>query len=229
MLNSRQNKIFDLLQQEGKISVSTLAKTLFVSEMTVRRDLKLMEKNGLLIRCRGGAIYSNDKNMLPVSARFHIEEKEKRRLALLASKYLHDNMSVYIDSSSTCMYLIWHLTKFRGITLFTNSVNALQTASKLEIPTFLIGGEYNSADMCCVGAFADSAASTINTDVAFFSSAGLSHDGIISDSDILQTSVRKIIMKNSDKNIFLFEKNKIGKKFIFTLCKTDEVADVIVL
>ena len=55
---------------------------------------------------------------------------------------------------------------------------------------------------------------------------GLSEDGIISDSDIEQSVIRKIIMKHSGRNIFIFEKSKLNKKFFYTVCSKDEV-DVI--
>ena len=64
--------------------------------------------------------------------------------------------------------------------------------------------------------------------MAYFSSLGLSKDGIISDSDMEQTAIRKIIMENSKKNIFLFEKNRLDKKFFYTVCHKNDVDEVII-
>ena len=67
-----------------------------------------------------------------------------------------------------------------------------------------------------------------NVDIAFFSSLGLSGDGIISDTDIEQTMIRKIIMSHSKKNIFLFEKCKVNKIYAYTVCHKTDVDEVIV-
>ncbi|MBE6755653.1 MAG: DeoR/GlpR transcriptional regulator [Ruminococcaceae bacterium] len=228
MSQNRRNDIVDILYEKGRVSVAELAKVLFVSEMTIRRDLIEMEKEGLLKRYRGGAVLSSTDNEMPISKRFYVEEKEKKFLAKMAGTYLSDNLTVYIDSSSTCQYIIPYISRFKNIIIVTNSVNALLMASKLQIPCFLIGGKYYQHDMCLVGSIAEDYARRFNVDVAFFSSLGLSKDGIISDSDMEQTAIRKIIMENSKKNIFLFEKNRLDKKFFYTVCHKNDVDEVIV-
>ena len=97
----------------------------------------------------------------------------------------------------------------------------------MHIPCFLIGGKYYEYDMCFVGSVAEDYAAQLNVDIAFFSARGMSEEGIISDDDIEQASIRKIIMNNSKKNIFLFENNKLNKKYFFTLCHKDDIDAVI--
>lgn len=223
----RKKCIFDILYEKGRVSVPELSKLLYVSEMTVRRDLTEMEKTGVLKRFRGGAVLTTAEDEMPIAQRFFVDEDEKKFLSRKAAENLTDNIFVYIDSSSTCHYIIPHIAKLCGITIVTNSVNALLLASKLQIPCVLIGGNYYSADKCFTGAIAEQYAEQYNVDVAFFSSRGLSDDGIISDSDIEQTAVRRIIMKNSAKNIFLFEKSKLSKKFVYTVCRREQVDEVI--
>lgn len=226
-LEGRKRDIFDMLCEKKRMSVSELSKTLYVCEMTIRRDLAEMEKQGILKRYRGGAVLTDDKE-LPVSQRMYLGEEEKRALGKRAAKYLSDNINVYIDGSSTCQFIIPHIKKFSNVKIITNSVKTLLIAAKLHIPCFLIGGEYYEQDMCLVGSVSERYAEKINVDAAFFTTKGLSEDGIISDSDLEQTMVRYIIMKNSKKNIFLFEKAKLGKKYLHTLCHRDFADDVII-
>ena len=91
----------------------------------------------------------------------------------------------------------------------------------------MIGGEYYEQDMCFVGSVSERYAENINVDTAFFTTRGLSADGIISDPDLAQIMVRYSIMKNAKKSIFLFEKEKIGKKYLHTLCRADSVDGII--
>ena len=225
-LEGRKKDIFDILCEKKRISVSELSKMLYVCEMTIRRDLSEMEKEGLIKRYRGGAIYIEGTE-LPITRRMYLSEEEKRILAKKAEIYLADNTTVFIDSSSTCHYIIPHIKKFNNIKIVTNSINALLSAAKLHIPCFLIGGEYYEQDMCFVGSLSEQYAKNINVDTAFFTTKGLSKDGIISDTDLGQTMVRYSIMKNANKSIFLFEKEKIGKKYLHTLCRADTVDSII--
>jgi DeoR/GlpR family transcriptional regulator of sugar metabolism len=228
-LKGRKKDIFDILCDRKRVSVKELSKALFVTEMTIRRDLAEMESQGLLKRYHGGAIACEDSSELPISQRMFLEEDEKRILGKLASKHLSNNMNVYIDSSSTCQFIIPHLKKFSGIKIITNSAKAVSYASTLHIPCFLIGGEYFPQGMCFVGSCAEQNAENINVDIAFFSALGMSHDGIISDSEIYQTTIRKIIMKNAKKTVFVFEKSKLGNKFLHTLCHKDDADDIIMI
>ena len=220
--NNRKQEILDVLYKKGRVSVKEFSKTLYVSEMTVRRDLAEMEKSGFLKRYRGGAILKADSREMPITERFLIDVNEKKLLSELCTPYLKDNITVYLDSSSTCLYIIPHLAKYKNITIVTNSVKALLNASSLHIPCILLGGEYYEQDMCLVGSLAEEYAKNINIDVAFMTTAAYSNDGVISDFDVRQTAMRKIIIKNSGKAIFLFEKNKIGKKLTYTLCRKDD-------
>ncbi|MBE6643971.1 MAG: DeoR/GlpR transcriptional regulator [Ruminococcaceae bacterium] len=229
MIEGRQKDILDILYRSGRVSVNELARALYVSEMTVRRDLSEMEKGGYLKRYRGGAVLKVDTREMPISERFYVDEDEKKQLCSLCTAYLRNNITVYIDSSSTCLYIIPHLAKYEKILLVTNSVKALQTASPLHIPCILLGGEYYEQDMCLVGPLTEQFVEEMNFDVAFMTTAAYSKDGVISDFDIRQTAVRKRVIKNTKETVLLFEKNKLDKKLTYTLCTKDEVSKIILL
>ena len=227
MENERQKEIMDILYQKGKASVSELASTLFVTEMTIRRDLAEMEKGGFLRRYRGGAVLKINLGEMPISQRLLLDKDEKKALARKCLPYIRDGITVFIDSSSTCQYLIPHLAQRKNITVVTNSVGALLTASRLHIPCILAGGEYYEQDMCMVGSLAEQAVRELNVDVAFFTTAAISNEGVISDFDLRQTMIRRIVMHNAKESIFLFEKEKLGKTLLYTLCRSEDATAVI--
>ncbi len=227
-LDSRKKEILNMLHEKGRVTVDGLAKALYVSEMTIRRDLSEMEKGGYLRRYRGGAVLKIDNREMPITERMYIDEDEKKALCQRCIPYLGDGLTVYLDSSSTCLYLIPHLQKFKNMLIVTNSVQVILNASEFHIPCLLIGGEYYEQDMCLVGSIAEQYARDLNIDVAFFTTAAYSEDGIISDFDVKQTMIRKIILKNAKKSIFLFEHSKIGLRMTYTLCRREDVTEVIV-
>ena len=229
-LNERQKEIFNLICENKKMTVSKLAKMLYVAEMTIRRDLTELSRKGYVKRYRGGAMCLPENKSFPVSSRMHIEEDEKRELAKKAAELLSDNINIFIDSSSTSHFLIPHVKKFENIKIITNSVNVLLSASEFHMPCFLIGGEYCESDMCLVGTSAEKGAEKLNVDVAFISTEGITEDGVITDSSPEITGVKEEIMKNAKHSVFLFEKSKIGIKGLYTICrKTDENVTVITL
>ena len=227
-LNERQKEIFDLICENKKMSVSSLAKILYVTEMTIRRDLTELSEKGYVKRYRGGAMCLPENKSFPVSSRMHIEEDEKRALAKKAAELLSDNINIFIDSSSSSHFLIPHIKKFENIKIITNSVNVLLSASGFHIPCFLIGGEYCESDMCLIGTAAEKAAFGINVDIAFMSTEGITEDGKITDSSPDITGVKEGIMTGANKKVFLFEKSKVGVKGLYTICRKDDENVVVV-
>lgn len=214
-LTGRRREIFSLLCKERSMTVEGLAGILYVSPMTVRRDLAALEAQGFITRYRGGAV-ARTAGVLPVSERMHLEEDEKRALCERAATYLADGQTVFVDFSSTCQFLLPHLKKFSDIRLVTNSVKALTAAEALQIPCFLLGGDYCARDMCTLGPAAERAADAVNPDVAFFSAQGYA-DGRITDATLPAVTFRERIVKNAALSVFLFERAKCGRIYPHTL------------
>ena len=101
-LNSRQQEILNLLYEASKLSVSKLASGLYVTEMTIRRDLAAMQKGGFLKRYHGGAILIPDQKEMPLSQRLMFDEDEKKALAKKCVQFLKDDMIVFIGRSKNC-------------------------------------------------------------------------------------------------------------------------------
>ena len=226
-LSGRKKEIFDILCSETRVSVGALARRLYVSEMTVRRDLAALEANGFITRYHGGAV-ARSEAPLPMSERIFLDEDEKRALALRAMEYLYDYASVFVDFSSTCQFILPHLKRFTGIRLFTNCVRTLSTAESLGVPCFLLGGEYYAPDMCLLGPAAERAADSINVDLAFFSAQGYTEDGRITDSLLPAVTVRERVMRHATRSVFLFERAKCGRQYLHTLPRVEQTELIII-
>lgn len=228
-LNKRQAAILTYLKTHGRASVKALAARFFVSEMTVRRDLGQMESLGYVQRYSGGAVYQQEESAMPIAFRRLLHADEKTQLSRHAEKYLHDGLTVFLDSSSTCMHLVPLLAAYRDIRILTNSVPCLLTAAKHHIPCTVAGGDYLEKDMCTFGSETERFLERYNTDVAFFSASALSDDGLITDRDAAQTAVRRVVLQRSAQNVFLFDSTKLHKKFLHTVCRAEEVDEIILL
>ncbi len=226
-MNERHEQILEILKEKGKVSVSELSRMLYVCEMTIRRDLRKLADEKRIKRYNGGAMLFNKDIDFPFADRKKLYSKEKMQLAKIAVEYVEDRSVVFIDSSSTCAYLVPLLSSKKDIKIVTNSLVAAILAAEYNIPCIIAGGNCYSSDMCTVGNFATDMIDKINTDVAFLSSNAITADGLITDSNAEQTAVRKIAIKNAARSVFIFTKSKQNKKEMYTVCKAKDVFKVI--
>lgn len=226
-LNSRQQKIMEKINASGSVRVSELSETLYFSEMTIRRDLQMMEKEGLLKRVHGGAVMNESEFNYPIWYRMEINKEQKKALASRAAKYLRDGQVIFFNSSSTLAYLLPYLREYRNLTVITNSVHLLFQASKMHIPCFLTGGRYNGIEGSLSGRQAEAFLKTINPDIAFLSCEALSDDGQVTDGDADIAEIDKIAVERAKTSVLLMDRSKIGALLTYTVCRTDDLTEVI--
>ena len=227
--NNRQKQILRQLDRDGRVRVSELAKNLYFSEMTIRRDLKVMEKEGLLRRVHGGAVSNDSDFQYPVAYRMEINKERKQMLASLATRYLKDGQVIFFNSSSTLTYLLPYLANYKNLRVVTNSVHLLQYAAKLHIPCSLTGGRYNEIEQCLSGRESEAYLAGIYPDLAFLSCEALSDDGRVTDSDGALAEIARIAVKNAGQTVLLMDRSKLGAVCTYHICRTDELTDVILL
>lgn len=228
-LNNRQKQILNELENSSQVRVTKLAKKLFSSEMTIRRDLEYLEKEGFLIRCHGGAIPIGNHLLYPVKYRMWINTKEKKDLALLAKQYFQDGQVVFFNSSSTSSYLVPYLKEYKDLHIITNSVHLLTLLGTLHISCTLTGGDYHEVEQCLYGGETEAYLSNINPDLAILSCEGVTDDGEITDSHEEMARIARIACKNAKQTIFLMDDSKKGNKYTYTVCRASENDRVIVL
>lgn len=221
-LNGRQLDILDFLKQTRHATVDKIAKAFYVSPMTVRRDLSVLENAKCVRRYSGGAMFIQNVNKLPVDCRTFERSDEKKALCRAAAKHVKNGMTIFIDSSSTCTFLPQFLNEAEGILIITNSI-IIPTLS--DIPCTVIGGSFLASDMCLVGASAVAAVKNLHADAGFYSAMGI-NNGIITDANEDQSVIRREMIGNCDKNFFLMTEDKVGKTFTYKI--SDETQSAII-
>ncbi len=228
-LNARQKKILQTVNSTGAVKVAELSKTLYFSEMTIRRDLQLMEEEGLLKRVHGGAVMNESEFQYPIWYRMEINKEQKKELALRAAKYLHDGQVLFFNTSSTLSYLLPYLQQYKNLQVITNSVHLLFQISKMHIPCFLTGGRYNEIEGNLSGRQAETFLRSINPDIAFLSCEGLSPDGYVTDGNADIAEIDKIAVERAKAAVLLMDPSKTNTLYTYTVCRTDQLTEVILL
>ncbi len=228
MYVERHMQIIDILNQRTSASVHFLAEKLHVSEPTVRRDLYILAEENKIKRTFGGAVINNDANAeVPLVLRETENKHLKELIASKACKYIKDGYVIFLDASSTVSSIIKYLPEYKNLTIITNSPKNSLKLAELKIKSFSTGGELLENSVAYVGTLAQEFVKNFNADLFLFSCRGLSHSGVLSDSSTEETDIRKVMMKNSKKNIFLCSSEKIGKQYLYNLCSYKEVDEII--
>lgn len=226
----RQKQILSFLKENSGVKVSQLAKTFFVSEPTIRRDLNELEKQGKVKRTFGGVVLIDIQSKeIPLLLRAGENIPEKKLLAQKAVEHLHDGNIVFFDASSTVLQMIPLLSPaFKNITAVTNGMQTALELAKLNITTYCTGGKLLNTSGAFAGNDTDNYLRNVNADVMFASCRGFT-DGILSDSSIEEAYVRKIMIAQSRRSYFLIDSSKTGKKFFHTIASEHNVTSVITL
>ena len=139
-LTERQNEILKRLKENKTAGVNELAKELFVSEATIRRDLAEMKSMGLVERSHGGALLPENAEEISIFFRMEKNANEKERAATKALPYIPQFKSVFIDSSSTALALAERLDLGFKTVVTNNLQTAIQLSKKPNLNLILLGG-----------------------------------------------------------------------------------------
>jgi len=213
--DERQNKILELIDSVGRVEVTSLSESLNVSLDTVRRDLKKLEKEGLLKRTHGGAVRLKPiGDAFDYATRKRIHSKEKMQIAKIAASYIKDHDSILIDGSTTISALLPYLVEKHGLSVFTNNVQVACELQKINasIKIFMIGGildeEHGSAISHDTVAYIDK----LNVNKVFIGSCSISLKRGLSASEVEDASVKKAMLKAGEEIFILADHTKFTRE-----------------
>ena len=226
--SERQMQLLALLQKEKSLSVHRLAKLLSISESSVRRDLASLEELGKIKRTYGGAVlFEAPEREVSLMYRSSQNIREKAEIASKASKYIKDGMLIFLDASSSAAQLIPYLEGFKDLTVVTNSPTTSMRLGELNIRNYCTGGLLLRHSLAYVGNGATDFIGRFTADVVFFSCRGLSDNGILSDSMEEEVHIRRVMLQNAKKKVFLCDRSKYGQEYPYRLCKIEELDEVV--
>lgn len=224
----RQEAILSILHAKQFCSVNYLANKLYVAPITVRRDLTEMESAGLLKRCHGGASVIEFANReVPFELRCRENSTEKAKIARKAAEMISHGDTVFLDASTTVSHLADYISAELDLTIITNSIRVLEKLKGRGIRCYLTGGMLLENSAALVGRIAEDTVSSLFADICFFSSQGITEDGLITDFSEDETRLRRSMIANAKKSVFLYDHSKWGKRFLFKVCFADDLYCVI--
>ena len=158
------------------MTVAKLSELLFASESSIRRDLTSMELSGLVKRTHGGVeLIADNPAIVPFSSRLHFKIAEKKKMAKKALEYIHDGQVIFLDHSSSALFVAHELVNKKKVTIITNNIEILSTMAKTELKVYASGGYISPTNRnCLIGEDAHEIFAKTHADVLFFSAKALS-------------------------------------------------------
>jgi DeoR family transcriptional regulator, fructose operon transcriptional repressor len=208
----RQQVILERARARGRVDVTALADEFTVTTETIRRDLTILERHGVLRRVHGGAIPVERLGFEPtLSTREAAMTAEKTRIAKAALAELPGEGSVLLDAGSTTARLADHLPADRELTVVTHSVNiALSLSTRPNLTIMLVGGRLRSRTLATVDSWALQALRETYVDVAFIATNGVSSERGLTTPDSAEAMIKRAAASSSRRVILLADHTKIG-------------------
>ncbi len=231
MLAIERRKLFlDTINEQGIATVAALAQMGNVSEETVRRDLLLLEQEGHVIKTHGGAV-PNESRLGDISAeiRQNMNLPLKTKIAACAASLVRPGDTLFLDASTTALYLARALKKCREIRVITNSLPIINELSHYpDIKLVSVGGQLSLSNQSFIG---DAAQRLILDNYCaskiFFSCRGLSEDGEMFESDEAETAVKRVMLRCAAERIMLCDSTKYGRIGHVKLGNLEKISTVI--
>lgn len=225
----RFQAIMSLLERSGTVKVSTIMEKLSVSDMTVRRDLDELEKQGLLERVHGGARLKDLYRQVELS---HNEKQimykeEKQKIVEKANQLINDGDTIFLGPGTT-LELLAKVINGNDLRIVTNCLPVFQELNKHSAKNtiYLLGGELREPTQCFVGEITNIALKDMNFHKAFFSCNALSEQKVMT-STFEEGQTQKLALDNSVERYLLIDHSKVGKKDFSVFYNLQNVTAVI--
>lgn len=223
---NRQTQILEIVTRENKIEVVKLSEILGVSQVTVRKDLDLLEDKGLVKREHGYAILRSTDD---INNRLAYHYEIKQSLAKHAASQVQDGETVMIESGSCCALLAAELMTTRHhVTLITNSAFIAGYIRKAPYAkVILLGGEYQNESQVMVGPIVNHCVQNFTVDKFFIGADGFRGTAGFTGNDFARADTVRSMAKQANKVYVITESGKFSKQGVVSLMPLDEINAVI--
>ena len=216
LAKERQDEIFSIIQQKKAIKMSDIVKIFQVSHETARRDLEVLQEQGLIKRVYGGAV---------------LLESAISSLGMVERSGMVDESSslerVLLSVGSTILQIAKHIRDIKHITVLTNSIFVLNELIDTDVRLFVLGGCVNSSEYDMEGHLPVEALKHFCVDVAFICAGGITKENGVSDYNCEVAQVNKAILSRARKTVLVAHAKKFGLDSFSVTCPLDSIHTIV--
>jgi DeoR/GlpR family transcriptional regulator of sugar metabolism len=220
----RRQRILQAVRS-GTAHVSDLAKAFDVSEMTVRRDLLALERDGKLERVHGGAVDTVPERPFDEIAQEGQEAKD--RIGRAGAALVQDGQTVMLDIGTTTLQVARHL-RGRRVTLITTNLAALdELRDDEEVEILLPGGLVRRNYLSMVGVLAEDALRQLNADIVFLGTSAIDADLSVWDTTMIEVPIKRAMIRAAGRVVLLADSDKFSMTGVVRVCGPGDLDQII--
>ena len=227
----RQQAIATLVSERGRLAVTAVAEQFGVTTETVRRDLALLERAGMLRRVHGGAVPAGALTLVEtgLGERHGTRAEAKRAIAAAALDLLpRRDGSVILDGGSSTAALADLLPPDRRLYVATNSVPiAARLSGSPGVTLHVLGGRVRGITQTAVGDSTVRAMEDLRVDVAFLGANGITPGHGFSTPDEAEAATKRAMARSAQRVVVLADSSKLGREHLVRFASVEDV-DVLV-
>jgi DeoR family transcriptional regulator, aga operon transcriptional repressor len=225
----RHRAILDRLHERGSVRVADLSAEMEVSEVTVRKDLRVLEERRLLFRTHGGASRT-DPHVLdrPVGEKAELHQAEKRRIGRAAAELVEPMDSIILASGTTVIEMTRHLHGLGELTVITSALDAAMEMLRLpEVEVLMLGGMVRRSSASVVGPYAEQVLREHSCQKLFLGVDGFDLEYGLTTTHALEAQLNRVMMDAAQRVIVITDSSKFGRRGFRRICGIDELDCVI--
>lgn len=226
-IEERHQAILKIIQETGRISIGEIQERFDVSVDSARRDLRILEEQGLLKRTHGGAIPLQQAGMMPPRHREMKEMEVYENYAAIAKKgaeFVKENDIVYLTGGSLGFIMLQYLPRNIKYTLVINSVTLAEELKYWDnVTVYITGGKMRmDGTTPLVDSFATAFVKNMHFDICLMTGGGYDASFGFSNSTDETAAFQRAIIENTRKKILMMPNQKIGFKAFIKVCDTNK-------
>ena len=211
----RQSLILQAVRNDGSARVSDLTQQLGVSDMTIRRDLEVLAKDGLVEKVHGGAVLpgSHGGHEPGFEDKLVLERPEKTSIARTAAGLVRPGTAIAIAAGTTTFALAQCLLDVPGLTIVTNSLrvaNLFGGNRTPDVASVVLTGGMRTASDALVGPVADLTIASLHFDTLFLGCTGLDPEVGLSTPNLAEAETNRALIKVARRVVVLADHTKWG-------------------
>jgi DeoR/GlpR family transcriptional regulator of sugar metabolism len=225
----RQSLILQAVRSDGSARVSDLTQQLGVSDMTIRRDLEVLARDGLVEKVHGGAVLpgSPSSHEIGFEDKLVFEQPEKTTIARTAASLVKPGTAVALSAGTTTFGLAQSLLDVPGLTIVTNSLRVAGLFGAKEGISVVVTGGVRTPSDALVGPVADLTIRSLHFDTVFLSCNGIDPEAGLTTPNLVEAETNRTFIKVARRVVVLADHTKWGVVSLASFATLDEV-DVLV-
>jgi len=223
----RRRKILQLVEKNGQVTITDLARRFAVSPVTVRTDLDTLSATGSIMRSHGGALRRNEATQdYPLRVKATLHHTEKVRIARAAAELVRPSETIILDSGTTTAEIAVRLKELntQPLTVITNALNiSMELVDAIGISVIVIGGLLRPISYSLVGPQAETSLKELHADRLFLAVDGFDAETGPSTPDVLEAQLNSLMVSVARDVTVVADSSKLGRRSVSRIATFEKI------